>query len=138
MSSGPENRFIQGVHAKLPPSVYALKNHNPYNGGIADCWYSGISGDLWVEYKFTEIPKRPGTEIKLIGDTGMLSTLQQNWLTDRHAEGRTVAVIVGTPSGGIFLRGVDFKNPLTALDLRQRLLTKVQLASLISEIVAYS
>ena len=53
MSQGPENAFIASIHRHLPSpeTLYRMKNHNEYNGGIADCWYSG-KRDLWIEYKF--------------------------------------------------------------------------------------
>ena len=43
MSKGPENTFIASIHRCLPRSVYTLKNHNQYNGGIAG---AGLLGRL--------------------------------------------------------------------------------------------
>lgn len=137
MSSGPENRFIQGVHAKLPARVYRMKNHNPYNSGIADCWYSGTSGDLWVEYKFVKIPKRASTIVDLVsGDDPPLTRLQQEWLKSRHGEGRSVGVIIGTEDGGIWLPGVTFQKPLSAADIRANLRDKRTLAAMITASVS--
>ena len=100
MSSGPENRFIQAIHRLLPARVYRMKNHNPYVGGVADCWYSGTAGDLWVEYKLLELPKKPTTIVDLCGGSSpALSALQQEWLRNRHHEGRSVGVIIGTYTG---------------------------------------
>ena len=39
----PENSFITGVHRYV--QSYYMKNHNEYNGGIADVWYSGEKRD---------------------------------------------------------------------------------------------
>lgn len=102
MSQGPETTFINSVHRYLPADFYRMKNHNQYNGGIADCWYSGVSGDLWAEYKFLSLPKRQNTLISLVdGKNPPLSRLQQQWLCDRKKEGRNVFVIVGTKNGGV-------------------------------------
>lgn len=87
---GPENRFIQRVHKHLDKRVYREKMHNAYRGGTPDVWYSGPRGDLWVEYKWAT-----GKKLK----APALSSLQLDWITKRRAEGRNVAVIVGTPRG---------------------------------------
>lgn len=100
--SGPENNFIAAVHRKLVPidQFYRMKNHNAYNGGIADCWYSGRR-DLWIEYKWVDLPKTPTTVIDITaGKKPSLSVLQQEWLRDRVAEGRSCWVIVGHAKGG--------------------------------------
>jgi hypothetical protein len=86
------------MHKHLPDDLYRMKNHNQYNGGIADCWYSGAIRDLWVEYKFVGVPKRDDTII-----VPGLSKLQSGWLTARAREGRNVAVIVGCKEGGVIL-----------------------------------
>ena len=102
MSKGPENTFISSIHRHLPVDFYWMKNHNQYNGGIADCWYSGTRADLWVEYKFIEVPKRAETLIDLCGGRDPpLSKLQQKWLWGRSTEGRNVQVIVGCKAGGV-------------------------------------
>ena len=119
----PENTFIASVHRHLPVELYRMKNHNQYNGGIADCWYSGPAGDLWVEYKFIVIPKRDDTVIKI-----ELSELQKNWLTSRHAEGRTVAVIVGAKEGGAMFFGTDWAPEINARLFRKMVLSRTELA----------
>jgi len=58
---------------------------NPYTGGIPDCWYSGNTGDLWVEYKW---------------GSNSLSALQKDWIQKRRAEGRRVWVVTGNKLGG--------------------------------------
>jgi len=119
----PENTFIASVHRHLPVDLYWMKNHNQYNGGIADCWYSGPAGDLWVEYKFIVIPKRDDTVIKIT-----LSELQKEWLTSRHAEGRTVAVIVGAKEGGAMFFGTDWVPEINARLFRKMVLSRTELA----------
>lgn len=129
MSAKPENTFIGSVHKHLPASVYRMKNHNPYNSGIADCWYSGKAGDLWAEYKFLVLPKRDDTVIDLInGHKPAISVLQQQWLKDRHAEGRRVAVIVGCVTGGVYFDGMAWECVYTTAAFRSWIETREQLA----------
>ena len=137
MSSGPENRFIQAIHRLLPARVYRMKNHNPYVGGVADCWYSGTAGDLWVEYKFLELPKKPTTIVDLCGGSSpALSALQQEWLRNRHHEGRSVGVIIGTRSGGVWRPGISWDKPISSADLRAEMLDKPNLAAIITGAVS--
>ena len=133
MSRGPENNFISSVHKHLPAGLYRMKNHNQYNGGIADVWYSGVR-DLWVEYKFIAVPKRPETRIDLLtGKNPAISYLQQEWLRSRHGEGRSVGVIVGSKDGGIWLPGVAWDQTYTAADFLKHLKSRKELADEILE-----
>ncbi len=133
MSRGPENNFISSVHKHLPAGLYRMKNHNQYNGGIADVWYSGVR-DLWIEYKFIAVPKRPETRIDLLtGKNPAISYLQQEWLRSRHGEGRSVGVIVGSKDGGIWLPGVAWDQTYTAADFLKHLKSRKELADEILE-----
>ena len=133
MSRGPENTFIDSVHRYLPKSVYHMKNHNEYVGGVADVWYDGLREDFWVEYKFVVVPKRDATYIDLTsGKEPMLSKLQQQWLRDRHNNGRNVAVIVGCSDGGVWLEDRDWEDPISAAEFRRNIRTRAALAKLIS------
>jgi hypothetical protein len=132
MSRGPENNFIASVHRHLPATVYRMKNHNQYNGGIADCWYSGPKGDIWIEYKYAEVPKRPDTTINLC-DTKFLSALQQDWLQGRYSEGRSIAVILGSKDGGLWLPGLSWQAPIRADYFKSWTLTRGTLAAFIVE-----
>jgi len=111
-----------------------MKNHNQYNGGIADVWYSGKS-DLWIEYKFIKVPKRDDTVIDLIhgsAKTGPdISALQQEWLKCRHAEGRCVGVIVGSEKGGVWYPGLAWNRTFTASEFRAATLTRPDVAATI-------
>ena len=122
----PENTFISGVHRHLPAELYRMKNHNQYNGGIADVWYSGNAADLWIEYKFIVVPKRDDTVI-----TPNLSALQQEWLSRRHAEGRNVGVIIGSKLGGVWLPGVSWQQNLTSKIYCSKVVTRAELAATI-------
>ncbi|PTT35457.1 hypothetical protein DBR23_23415 [Acidovorax sp. HMWF018] len=108
-----------------------MKNHNQYNGGIADVWYSGVR-DLWVEYKFIVVPKRPDTVIDLLtGKAPAISYLQQEWLRSRHGEGRSVGVVVGSKDGGVWFPGLAWDQPLTAADFLKKLQSRKELADVI-------
>lgn len=133
MPKGPENTFISSVHKHLPAGLYHMKNHNAYNGGIADVWYSGVR-DLWVEYKFIAVPKRPDTVIDLLtGKNPAISCLQQEWLRSRHGEGRSVGVIVGSKNGGVWFPGLAWDQTYTAADFLKHLRSRKELAAAIVE-----
>lgn len=101
----PENRFIRGVNKYLP-KTYAEKMNNPWRAGTADVWYSGSRGDLWVEYKFIErVPRSK----EILPD---LTPRQRRWLNNRFDEGRNVAVVLGTPEGGVIYRNKEWNRPL--------------------------
>jgi hypothetical protein len=128
--SGPENTFTASVHRHLPPDLYRMKTHNPYISGPADVWYSGSKRDLWVEYKFLAVPKRPTTVIDLTaGKDPALSVLQQDWLNERYAEGRNVWVIVGCKAGGVLLKDKDWMQPRTVANFQSALQTRAELAT---------
>ena len=133
MSKGPENTFIGSVHKHLPAGIYHMKNHNQYVGGIADVWYSGVR-DLWVEYKFIVVPKRPDTVIDLItGKNPAISYLQQEWLRSRHEEGRSVGVIVGSKDGGVWFPGLTWDATYPAKKFLSLLQTRKDLAGTIEK-----
>lgn len=133
MSQGPENTFIGSVHKHLPAGLYHMKNHNQYNGGIADVWYSGVR-DLWVEYKFIVVPKRPDTVIDLLtGKNPAISCLQQEWLRSRHGEGRSVGVIVGSKDGGVWFPGLTWDATYPAKKFLSLLQTRKDLAGTIEK-----
>lgn len=133
MSRGPENTFIASVHRHLPVDFYSMKNHNQYNGGIADCWYSGHRADLWVEYKFIALPKWADTLIDLCGGKNPpLSKLQQKWLWGRSLEGRNVWVIVGCKEGGaVFTHPEVWSEPIQAGRFRQFVVDRKTIAEYI-------
>lgn len=125
-----EHGFIRSVHRQLPDSLYKWKINDNFQGGVADTYYSGTGGDLWIEYKYLkELPKRPTTEIKT-----SLSTQQRVWLTDRHNEGRTVALVIGSPNGILLLTTPDqWSEPLTCAEFIRRAIDKARLVSYIVE-----
>jgi len=102
--------------------------HNPYAAGIADHWYSAVR-DLWVEWKFVELPARPGTPIDLLaGKKPSLSVLQQDWIQARRDEGRNVWVIVGSEKGGALWQNREWVRAHRTEDFIAGLRTKAELA----------
>lgn len=127
MAVKPENNYISGVHKHLPATVYRMKTNNPYVAGIPDCYYSGIGGDLWVEYKhIVKLPKSVPVPVDL-------TTLQRRWLSERHAEGRNVAVIIGHGMSGLILRVPQLDQEITAYDFRERMISRRHIAEWIAE-----
>jgi hypothetical protein len=101
-----------------------MKNNNAYVGGIPDVWYSGMGGDLWVEYKY--LPKLP---VRVpIDPMKLLSPLQQKWLRDRKMEGRPVAVVIGCPTGGVIFENLEWEAPLTSKEFTSLIYSKKELA----------
>lgn len=122
-----ESTFTSKVKDLLPPEVYALKLNLPYTAGVADCWYSGCGGDLWVEHKYLKAVPR---EVDLIGGkTPIITRLQQSWLAKRFEEGRQVGVIVGCAGGGVVYPDLDWQEILTKAEFESRIWPRSQLAA---------
>ena len=133
----PENQFIDSVHKHLPPESLLHREGmaNPYRGGTADCWYSGVR-DLWIEWKFVIIPKRDDTVIDInAGKKPSLSALQKDWLARRHDEGRNVWVGIGSKDGGVFLHHRSWEVPHSAESFRKMLRSRKELAQMITSFV---
>lgn len=132
MAVKPENTFITGVHKHLPSvkSLYREKMNNPYRGGTADWWYSAARSDLWIEYKFLpRLPQRGDMTPERYG----LTELQLTWLRGRHEEGRNVAVIVGTPKGGVIMRDLEWEIPQSPAAFVQQIVDRKSLADWIAQ-----
>lgn len=139
MASKPETTFYTAVHRHLPPlsELHREKMANPYRGGTFDHWYDG-KRDLWVEWKFIDVPKRPDTVIDLVTPRGKkmespLSALQQQWGRDRHNNGRHVWVIVGCKEGGVVFTDLSWEEKLTADEFCTWMLTRKQIADRIRD-----
>ena len=129
MSRKPETQFASSVHAHLPPvsrGCYRMKNNNDFIGGIPDYWYSGESGDVWVEYKFIVVPKMPDTMIK-----PNLSSLQLAWCRDRYQEGRDICVVVGCAAGGVWMSHLEWEKPISTAAFKKRIESRKVLAQII-------
>lgn len=125
--SNPESRYTRSINDRVKPEIYAWKISDRFTSGVLDCWYSGTGGDLWAEYKWlAQVPKRAPVR-------PTLSEKQKDWMRERHAEGRNVAVIIGTPDGAVIYPGTSFENPKPASELE--FLTRNALANwIISEV----
>ena len=129
MAAKPETTFTRRLTSKLPKSIYVMKNHNQYVGGVPDLWLSGNLGDLWLEMKYVDplpvnVPIRP---LKL------LSTLQDDWLKARHKEGRNVAVVIGCKTGGVVLRHTEWDQEIPVQQFKSLIKSLPDLAELIKE-----
>lgn len=127
----PENSFIAGVHGYLPQSLYRMKNHNEYTGGVFDCWYSGMARDLWVEYKFVVLPKRDTTLV--VPD---LSALQAEWGTERRREGRNVWVVVGCKEGAVTMPFEKWTCGLSSAEFKRLLSSRRDYAAHLTRFVS--
>lgn len=109
-----EHAYIRSIHrllAKHAPHVYVWKINDNYQGGVADAYYSSRL-DMWIEYKYLKtLPKRPTTVIKID-----LSQLQRDWLSGRMAQGRKVAVVIGSTVGSVILPDLEWQRSITAAD----------------------
>lgn len=134
MAIKPETSFIQKIHAGFTKSAapYHLKLCLAFTAGVADAFYSGDRGDMWIEYKY--IPRIPiNADIR-----PDLSSLQRMWLAARSAEGRRVFVIVGTPLGGVILHPHEFDSGIPVAKFRERLLPPKAIADWITTNVGVS
>lgn len=135
MAAKPETTFYTSVHKHLPPEseLHREKMANPYRGGTFDHWYDG-KRDLWVEWKFIELPKRPDTLIDLCTPRGKkmqspLSGLQQEWGKARLKNGRAVWVIVGCKAGGVIYDKGNWSDILTVKEFTARMLSRKDIAT---------
>ena len=102
-----EHGFIKSVHRHLPTDIFSWKIHDTFTGGVPDAMYAGPAGILFVEYKYTKLPKKPTTQIKL-----GLSALQLDWLDKMHLYNVLTGVIIGSPLGGIILTDKNWYKDL--------------------------
>lgn len=125
-----ESQYTQTVHKHLSKEIYRWKINDSFQGGIADAYYSGTNGDLWIEYKYLKsLPKKTSTQI-----IPALRSLQKKWLNARYSEGRNIAVIVGSPDGSIILASPkEWTTGLTCEEFKERALTRQETADWIAE-----
>lgn len=102
-----------------------MKNHNAYVGGVADCYYSRRYGkDMWIEYKYiAKLPVKADIDL-----TKIVTGLQQAWLHERHVDGRNVAVIVGSPEGGVIFRA-DERWIISPAEFKKRIISDAEIAN---------
>lgn len=120
----------------LKQRVYAWKIAARYVSGIPDWWASGSKGDIWVENKrIVNDPKTPPAVIDLTDHEKYLSVAQQQWLENRHNEGRQVGVVLFSRLGHAFFPGLSWQTPITGQHFIARAMTKHELAEQIIEII---
>lgn len=129
MSAKPETKFTDRVKKKLPKSIYVMKNHNLYTGGVPDLWVSGDKDDLWIEMKFVD-PLPVNVPVRV---NKLLSPLQLEWLEQRYKEGRNVAVIVGCKGGGVILIDLEWDQEIPVSHFKSLIRSDVDLAGWIKE-----
>ena len=116
----PETKYYTSIHKELKkgfPEVYYEKMSNPYRGGTPDVYYEGPGTDRWIEYKWDPKPKNGTCRLYEPNEKPSLSKLQQKWVDRAHKNGRRVGVIVGSPLGGIYLEGCDYKHDFYYCDV---------------------
>ena len=133
---GKEASYIRAVNKHLPLEIHSEGMANPYRGGTPDRYYEGPCDHLWVEYKFFE--KLPPV-IDLLRSTEktkpMLSSLQQEWLERAYRNKQPVAVIVGSPEGGLLLPCLAWKTPVSRESFRELMRPKKAIAHWIERCV---
>lgn len=119
----------------LVPRIYAWKINASYVKGIPDWWASGRHQDLWVENKRIFQDKDPPVVLDLTDHKKYLSLHQQQWLTDRYAEGRNVGVVIFSRVGHIYLPGIRFQEKISRLDFLEKAMPYKDLAENLIAIV---
>lgn len=109
-----ETTFWQSLRKKLVPRIYALKLNLRFTAGVPDCWLSGSKGDLWLELKYVK------TLPPLVDPTKLLSMLQQQWLIQRHAEGRSVGVLIGSSDGHLYFPSLSWQSAIERTTFREK------------------
>ena len=124
-----EHSFIRALHRRLTPAVHKWKINDPGLSGVADAFYSGKGGHLFVEYKWLPaLPKRDTTRFLID-----LSPAQLLWLGGRYDDNIVVAVIVGFPEGGVLFLDKDWETHYTLADIIPRIQSHKALAEWIQE-----
>lgn len=132
-----ETTFIRSIHAKLPKEVYAWKINANFVAGVADAWYCGGGGSLWVEYKFLPIPARGTSTIRPPPNDN-----QRDWLVDRAAQNQQTALIVGvdTPKKEVVIFVDDIPRGyagITKAEFMERAVTRDDVVAFILQRVTF-
>ena len=124
-----ENTFWQSLRKKLVPRIYALKLNISFTAGVPDVWLSGSQGDLWIENKYLK------TLPPIVDPTKLLSELQKIWLKRRHAEGRSVGVLIGSSDGHLYFPSLSWLSPVSRGTFQTKAKTTGEIAEELIEIV---
>lgn len=130
-----EHSFVQAVHRRLKRTTDRIdiwKINDNYAGGVPDAVYFGDKDVFWVEYKYLkQLPKRESTVIDLTRSTQYLSSLQQQWLEQKHLKNISAAVIVGSPVGHMVFPDLSWKIPISVASFTTNALTTDKIAHFI-------
>lgn len=107
-----ETQYWTRFRPLLVPRIYAWKINASYVKGIPDWWGSGTNQDLWCENKRIHNDGPVPELLDLCDHTKYLSVNQQEWLRERHGEGRQVGVLVFSKAGYVFLPGLTWEVPI--------------------------
>lgn len=134
MARKPEATFRDAVDRHLPTTVHRQGGATTFSNGTPDRYYEGRGGALWAEYKYA--PKLP-KQLDLVRGTSSpkLSAMQAAWLRRADWNGVAVCVVLGWPEGGVILPGTEWNYLLPADWLREKKLTKREIAAEIARIV---
>jgi len=119
-----EHGYIKAVHRQISNSVFRWKINDTYAGGVPDAFYAGPACCLFVEYKYVTLPKK---ETSLVRTS--LSEQQKLWLNRMLAIDKHVAVVIGSPIGGLILLNGLWNSPLTKTQFTKYALTKKEIAN---------
>jgi hypothetical protein len=134
MTRKPEATFRDAVDRHLPATVHRQGGATTFSNGTPDRYYEGRGGVLWAEYKYA--PKLPKVLDLVHGtSTPKLSALQARWLRRAAGNGVAVCVVLGWPEGGVILPGTEWSYLLPADRLREKMLTKREIAVEIARLV---
>jgi len=124
---GPETQYKGHINKLIKASPCAIHIEgmaNPFRRGTPDYYYEGAFHPLWVEYKFLKlIPK----VLDLVGKE-ILSPFQKTWLLRANKNGVYVAVIVGSPEGGLILSSNKWEAKFSKSWVLKHIKTKQQVA----------
>lgn len=117
-----EHSFRKSFERNLKKELsWIWKIHDAFAGGVLDAYYEGYKNDLWVEYKWVNLPKRNTTIIDLSNPDKYLSKLQQRWIHRRVALKRDdVVVIAGHAQGCNLYFNEEWLEPRTREDFLAR------------------
>lgn len=134
MTRKPEATFRDAVDRHLPATVHRQGGATTFSNGTPDRYYEGRGGVLWAEYKYA--PKLPKVLDLVHGaSTPKLSALQARWLRRATGNGVAVCVVLGWPEGGVILPGTEWSYLLPADRLREKMLTRREIAVEIARLV---
>jgi hypothetical protein len=106
-----ESKFTTKFNKGLPEDIHIWKISDRFSKGVPDCYYSGSSGDLWIEYKYEK--NGLAKQKKRAEYYPNLSMLQKIWLESRYKQGRNVAVITFLEGYGVAINhGENLLGPI--------------------------